>query len=299
MTPQKDPVEFCRLANGLSNHKVKTTRYPRAYFTPDLIDKYTCDFREHAAEDGRLTSKVLGDLYSKYELDGDRVSQSIRDVERDFGGILDEDEFLGVLSKVMCLKKRKVGPGSCDLAQLALEGWSPSELKKLGYDYEAFVQYGGFSFRRAGELLDLFSAPELRRAGVSLKTMVQSGWDFSRAREAGFTIQELVQAGCPPRRVWDAGWDLSPTTTAELRGCGVSASELRAAGLELSELRMAGYSSAELRVAGFAAHAVASMDMLLQAKNGWSKRRNTLELRRPPADAEEASEDVVEKKPSK
>jgi len=240
--------------------KTKMARIPRAYLAPAQFDQYVTLFREHAGEDGDLDTSELQDFFKKYgiSVSAERLQGIMAEVDDDGSGTLGETEFLILLVKALGLKKRKIGPGQCDLKMLREETWSMIEIKRVGYECKDFVECG----YTIEELLPLFSTLEFNRAGVVFPDMIAAGWDCAKAKECGYSLAEMVQAGCSVQRIRDAGFD-DFNAAVSLRKNGTSAVTMRTGGWPLSELKKAGYSATELRLAGFSTLAVGAMQQLV------------------------------------
>jgi len=257
-------AEFCELAKKLFGahvkNKTKMARIPRAYLAPAQFDQYVTLFREHAGEDGDLDTSELQDFFKKYgiSVSAERLQGIMAEVDDDGSGTLGETEFLILLVKALGLKKRKIGPGQCDLKMLREETWSMIEIKRVGYQCKDFVECG----YTIEELLPLFSKLEFNRAGVVFPDMIAAGWDCAKAKECGYSLAEMVQAGCSVQRIRDAGFD-DFNAAVSLRKNGTSAVTMRTGGWPLSELKKAGYSATELRLAGFSTLAVGAMQQLV------------------------------------
>merc|ERR1712216_580681 len=166
----------------------------------------------------------MGDFFvqNKVSMGPERLQAIIAETDDDQSSFLDEGEFMVLLIKAMGLKKRKVGPGLCPLAQLKAEGWILDDVRRLGYECREILDAGFI----LSEILDVFGSAELRRAGVSLQDLLAAGWDCARGREAGFTLAEFVAAGCGVRKIRFAGWDTIPAA-AELRKHGIEGAAMR------------------------------------------------------------------------
>lgn len=279
--------EFCELAKNLSSNLTKyrskaVTRVPRMYLTPEQYESYTRLFKERAGEDGQLDAEELQSFFThlKISVSADKLKAIMAEVDDDQSGFLDEQEFMVLLIKSMGIKKRRVGPGLCPLAMLKTEGWMLSEIKRLGYECKDFLQAG----YNALDVMEIFPAAELRKAGVTVDDLVQGGWDCNKAKEAGFVLEELFKAGVSVRRIRDAGWD-DLQAAASMRIMGLDAERMRLGGWSLSELRRAGYSTTELRLAAFSNRALAALQQAMareyEAQTGQpaSERRNTFRIR--------------------
>jgi len=256
-------AEFVELARKLtapvSRAKAKITRLPRMYLNPEQYTQYQAAFREAAGKDMQVSFAELQALFSKYGMNmaPDRLQAIMSEVDEDQSGFLDEIEFLTLLIKASGMKKRKLGPDHCDISMLVHEGWLPGEIKKAGYEGHHFLQ-AGFSVE---EVLEHFSIPELRKAGVTFAQLLEAGWDCYKACEGGFELQQLVTAGRSMEQIRLAGYE-DPVHAAELRNMGISVNNLRLGGWPLSDLRTAGFSMMDLRLGGFSAASLAALQQL-------------------------------------
>mmetsp|Transcript_76568 Transcript_76568/g.237090 ORF Transcript_76568/g.237090 Transcript_76568/m.237090 type:complete len:352 (-) Transcript_76568:17-1072(-) len=268
--------EFEELAKRLSepvDRSRKKNRVPRLYLVPEQYDRYSASFQNVSGEDGKVTIDELQDLFVRCSMNvpPEKLKQIMTDVDDDGNGSLDEVEFMTLIIKAAGMKKRRLGPGICPLSSLVDEGWSLSEMRRAGYDYKDFVELG----YPLEELTDVFSACELRKAGVPLMELLLVGWDCVGARVAGFELSELVTAGCTARKIRLAGWD-DPPAASQMRQVGFKAADMRLGGWQLSELRLAGYSLPDLRLGGFSPAALSAVNRLVVPKPG---RRNTFAIR--------------------
>lgn len=268
--------EFQLLAKQLSEpterHRNKN-RVPRLYLAPDQYDVYSTSFRNVSSDEGKVGMAELQELFTKCNMrvTPERLQQIMAEVDDDRNGTLDEVEFMTLIIKAAGMKKRRLGPGVCPLSDLKQEGWSPGEMRKAGYEYKDFVELG----YPIEELVEVFSASDLRKAGVSVQELLMVGWDCARAREAGFDIAELASAGCSPQRIRLAGWD-DVASASQMRQLHFKAEDMRLGGWSMSELRLAGYSLADLRVAGFPSSALAALHQRMGPVQG---RRGTFDIR--------------------
>lgn len=255
---------FCELSKKHYAHYVrsiaKLVRIPRAYLTPAQYDQYATIFREFAGADAQLERSELQQFFNKYNMSvsPDRLQGIMAEVDDDNSGTLQETEFLVLLIKALGLKKRKIGPGQCDVKMLKDEGWTMVEIKRAGYECKDLIE----SDYAVEELLPLFTAPEFAKAGVTFSDMIAAGWDCARARESGYSLEDMVEAGCSVQRIRDAGFDDLDAAVA-LRKQGVPAAKMKASGWPLSFLKEAGYSATELRLAGYSALAVGAVQQLV------------------------------------
>jgi len=242
--------------------KSKLGRIPRAYLPPAQFDQYASIFREYAGEDGILDRAELQGFFVKYNItvSPDRLKGIMDEVDDDKSGTLGETEFLILLIKALgpsVCKKRKIGPGLCDLKMLKDEGWSKIEIKSAGYKCAQFIE-SGYSVK---ELLPIFTVVEFAQAGVPCADMMASGWDCRHGKESGYSLHDFVIAGVTTQRIRDAGFDDLDTAVA-LRAEGITALKMKTGGWPLSTLQDAGYTPTELRLAGYSMMAVASMGQL-------------------------------------
>jgi len=261
-------TEFLELSKLLfmsnTKSKMKGNRIPRMYITPDMYDKYSTIFRHRAGSDGQLDQNELQDFFAfcKIQVSAERLISIMTDVDQDQSGYLDESEFMILLIKALGLSKRKVGPGMCSLNQLVEEGWSHWEIRKAGFECHHFLEAGC----PVGDLMEVFTAGEMKRAGVSFMDLMNDGWDCLQAREAGFELSELVNAGCSIRKMRYAGWD-DLASAAQLRKLGISAAKMKLGGWTMSILKRAGYSTADLRLAGFSSAGLAAVQSIVGRPN--------------------------------
>jgi len=276
---QIDFKEFCELAKQLaatqSKYKAKSTRVPRAYLTPDMFEQYKAYFISVAGDDGQINVDELQQFFklNRMTVTTERLKAIMQEVDDDASGYLDEGEFMVLLIKATGLKKRKVGPGLCSVDMLRDEGWSLLDMRRLGYECKDFTD-AGYTVKN---LIDVFSAAEFRKVGVTLKELLDAGWDGLKAREAGFELKELVDAGCGIRRMRASGWD-DPPSAALMREFGLDAARMKLGGWALSELKIAGYSTMDLRLAGFSAAGIAAHEMVMSNTRP-TERKNTFRLR--------------------
>jgi len=260
--------QFCTLAKQLfgfySKNISKLARLPRVYIMPAQYDQYVSIFRECAGDAGRVERSGLEQFFSKYNItvSPERLQGIMSEVDDDNSGALGETEFLILLVKALGLKKRKIGPGQCDLTLLKEEGWSILEIKRVGYECKDFFESG----YKVEELLPIFSPPEFARGGVPLSDMLAAGWDCARAKESGYTLADMTAAGCSAQRMRDAGFD-DLDVAVSLRAQGYSATKMRAGGWSLSQLKQAGYSAVDLRLAGYSSLAVGAVEQLVRPVN--------------------------------
>jgi len=84
-----------------------------------------------------------------------------------------------------------------------LAGFSITELRRGGYQLQEFLK-DGF---RIGELYEVYSAEELRHAGVRADQLLSSGATFQRLHEAGYSLLELRDAGCNAVQAKELGFN--------------------------------------------------------------------------------------------
>ncbi|CAE8657293.1 unnamed protein product, partial [Polarella glacialis] len=130
---------------------------------------------------------------SNINLSPGRIVSLMQEMDEDNSGYLEEGEFMILMIKALGLKRRKeVGPDGHSASELrAKEGWAIGELRKVGYGCLA-LREAGFSIV---EVMDVCSASEMKRGGVSVSELLSTGWDGSKAREAGFSLPALLHAG--------------------------------------------------------------------------------------------------------
>jgi len=197
------------------------------------------------------------------------------EMDDDNSGSLEENEFLILLVKALGIKKRKIGPGQCDLQVLKDEGWGVVELRKVGYDCKDFVEAG----YKIQDLMQVFAAQEFCKAGVSFGQLLAAGWNCARAKEAGYSLIDMVKAGASVHQVREAGFD-DIESAATLRKQGVAASRMKQSGWPLSELKQAGYSATALRLAGFSSIAIGAVQEILQSRQPVDiLRKDTMAIR--------------------
>jgi len=257
--------EFSELAKKyFANHvksKSKLARIPRAFLMPAMLDEYAKAFCEYAGPADQIERSKLSQFFSNYNIDvPPERQQSIvaeAQMDDDRSTSIGVTEFLILVAKALNLKKRKIGPGQCDLNLLKDEGWSTVEIKRAGYECKDFVESG----YELEDILLVFAASELAKAGVPLSDLLASGWDCAKGKEHGHSIWEMVQAGCSMQRIRDAGYN-DVDAAAALRALGIPAVKLKASGWKLSELKKAGYSTTELRLAGYSMAALNAMQQM-------------------------------------
>lgn len=273
--------EFCEMAFKLSKtnveYKSKNIRIPRQYLAPEQYDQYVTLFHQVAGDDGCVDIDELFQFFvaHKIHVTRDRLQVIMSEVDTDNSGYLDEVEFMVLLIKAMAIKKRKVGPGLCPIQHLRDEGWTLQELRRIGYDCAACLELGA----EANELLQMFSVPELGKAGLPLSDLLAAGWDGSQGREAGYTLDALVEAGCSVRKIRTAGYD-DFLAAVSLRKLGMAAKQMKFGGWPLSELKLSGFSTTDLRLAGYSTAALSSLQQqIVKAKGRLNDRRNTFTIR--------------------
>lgn len=257
--------EFSELVKKyFANHvksKSKLARIPRAYLTPEMLEEYSKAFREYAGSAGQIERSMLPQILSKFSASAPQegppspVPEAQMDDDRSTS--IGETEFLLSIVKALNLKKRKIGPGQCDLNILKDEGWSTVEIKRAGYEYKDFVECG----YKLEDILLVFPPSDLAKAGVPLSDLLASGWDCAKGKEHGYSLAEMVQAGCTMQRIRDAGYN-DIDAAAALRAHGIPAVKLKTGGWKLSELTVAGYSATELRLAGYSTAALSAMQQM-------------------------------------
>jgi len=243
-------------------HKKQWNRGPRMYLTPEQFNLYAATFRSTAGSDGQVSLGELQSLFTccSMTVTPERLKHIMQEVDADHSGFLDEAEFMMLIIKAAGMKKRRVGPGLCPVSALQEEGWTLAELRRVGYEYKDFAEAGC----TLEVLMGVFTAAELRKAGLGIHELLTLGWDCARAREAGFELASLASAGCSVQRIRFAGWD-DASSAMSLKRLGFDASSLRHGGFSLSELQLAGYSLADLRLAGFAPASLSAMQQMLKS----------------------------------
>lgn len=269
-----------KLSKFHSEYKSRNIRIPRQYLTTEQYNQYCELFQNVAGEDGRLDLDGLHQFFqtNRIQVSRDRLQAIMSEVDNDSSGYLDEAEFMVLLIKAMAMKKRKVGPGLCPISQLRDEGWTFSELRRIGYDSLAFNELNPRP--DCTELLQLFSVAELKKSGMPLKELFDAGWDGAQGREAGYTLEELVEAKCTVRRIRTAGYsDLA--TAVLLRRLSVDAKQMQHGGWPLSELKLAGFSATDLRLAGYSTAALSALQQSVTKQKGLKAvdRQNTFNIR--------------------
>eukprot|EP00933_Yihiella_yeosuensis_P028735 TRINITY_DN22568_c0_g1_i1.p1 TRINITY_DN22568_c0_g1~~TRINITY_DN22568_c0_g1_i1.p1 ORF type:complete len:434 (+),score=103.91 TRINITY_DN22568_c0_g1_i1:83-1384(+) len=274
--------EFCTLSKKLSEIEMKSrgkaTRIPRAYLPPDMYLQYSALFQQVAGEDGCIDFQELKVFFANngIPITPEKLQAIVSEVDDDGSGELEEQEFMVLLIKALSLKRRKIGPDVCNVADLLKEGFAVGEARKIGYDCKALIEAGV----TLSSLMSICGAEDLRNAGYTAKELIQEGWDCVGAREAQFTLPELVKAGATVQRLRAAGFNDVPSAVS-LKKQGVDALKLKKGGFPLSDLRAAGYSSSDLRRAGFSSDSIRAVDNVQHKLLGLPKmqRQSTLELR--------------------
>mmetsp|Transcript_12384 Transcript_12384/g.29116 ORF Transcript_12384/g.29116 Transcript_12384/m.29116 type:complete len:380 (+) Transcript_12384:115-1254(+) len=252
-------------------------RLGRMYMQAEQHQQYLKMFQELAGVSGLVSHEDMTNLLTtklQVTLPAEKVSSTMADIDEAGSGTLDFDEFMTVLVKCLGLKKRKLGPNLCSIPTLLSEGWSPHEIRRLGFEGRHFLE-SGFQLQ---DLLALFSPVELRRCGASTKELVDMGWSCRNAREAGFSLEDLLSAGATIRMIREAGFDDASSAVA-LRKLNVQAQSMKSGGWPLSELRAAGYSTLDLRMAGFSVALLAATQRAHEQHRGWKERRCTQDIR--------------------
>jgi hypothetical protein len=239
------------MVKTLSNSAVEYRAHniiPRWYMTAEQVEQYGVLFREEAGADGHIDSKEMADFMGRVglKISADNLDAIMHELDQDGSGFIEEDEFLVLIVKIAKMRKRKVGPGLCPLAQLVKEGWSHRDLIKIGYKSQDFRD-AGFSI---AELLKLFTVPELTKGGVALQDLLQTNWNGEDGRDAGFTLNEMYESRCSVQKIRTAGYK-DVMSAVHLRKLGIGAKQMQLGGFSISDLKMSGFSGAELRVAGF------------------------------------------------
>lgn len=274
--------EFCVMVKTLTNASVEYRSHniiPKWYLTPEQVDQYQVLFKQQAGEDGQIDSSEMADFLSNagMKVSRDNLEAIMVELDQDQSGFIEEEEFLVLMVKVLRLKKRKIGPGLCPLPQLLSEGWCHRDLIKMGYGAQAFRE-AGYS---TAQLLQLFTVPELTKAGVVLQDLLQTNWNGEEGREAGFTIDDLYEGRCSVQKIRKAGYK-DVMSAVYLRKHGIGAKQMQLGGFRLSDLKMAGFSGSELRVAGFSAAALQALHgKMLMTERAATPIREQRRLRRP------------------
>lgn len=129
--------------------------------------------------------------------------------------------------------------GTCSLIKAKQAGYASAELIVWAMEQPQHAQFPQHA------QLKIFSATELRQAGVQCGRARYSGFTCDECKEGGYTVHEAREAGFPINAIMQAGY-----TAAEAKIAGFGCAELKYAGYPYAEVALV-FSGGEMKCAGY------------------------------------------------